>query len=138
MAKNFNDYTPEQRAEMGRLGGIKSGETKRRKKETKDIIDIFLSMPLKGGKVADVEAIKNFMALKGKNITVQQAIALQLMQKALKGDLKAIEMVFAMTGDKPADKVRVEAKIRNPMAGLSTEELRQIIAIGEGKNADEL
>ena len=37
MAKNFNDYTPEQRAEMGRLGGIKSGETKRRKKETKDI-----------------------------------------------------------------------------------------------------
>ena len=93
---------------------------------------------LKGGKVADVEAIKNFMALKGKNITVQQAIALQLMQKALKGDLKAIEMVFAMTGDKPADKVQVEAKIRNPMAGLSTEELRQIIAIGEGKNADEL
>ena len=86
MGRNFSQMTPEQRAECGRRGGIASGEAKRRKKEAKNVIETFLTMPLKKGKVADVQAIKNFMELKGKNITVEEAMHLQLMQKALKGD----------------------------------------------------
>ena len=108
MGRNFSQMTPEQRAECGRRGGIASGEAKRRKKEAKNVIETFLTMPLKKGKVADVQAIKNFMELKGKNITVEEAMHLQLMQKALKGDLNAINMVLALVGDKPADKVEVK------------------------------
>jgi hypothetical protein len=139
MALNeFSNMPPERRAELGRKGGLKSAEVRKRKKETKEIIDIFLKMPLKNGKVADIDAIKNFMAIKGKNISVQQAIVLQLVQKALKGDLKAIEMLLALNGDKPIDKVQLEATVKNPMSELSAEELRQIIAMGEGKSADEV
>lgn len=105
---NFSKMTPEQRAECGRRGGIASGEAKRRKKQAKNVMEVFLTMPLKKGKVADIEAIKNFMELKGKNITVEEAMHLQLMQKALKGDLNAISMVLALVGDKPADKVEVK------------------------------
>lgn len=105
---NFSNMTPEQRAECGRRGGIASGEAKRRKKQAKQVMEVFLTMPLKKGKVADIEAIKNFMELKGKNITVEEAMHLQLMQKALKGDLNAISMVLALVGDKPADKVEVK------------------------------
>lgn len=109
MALNeFSRMTPEQRAEAGRKGGLASGETRRRKKEAKNVIEVFLTMPLKKGKVADIEAIKNFMELKGKNITVEEAMHLQLVQKALKGDLKAIEMVLGISGDKPADKLEVK------------------------------
>lgn len=104
----FSNMTPEQRAECGRRGGIKSGESKRRKKEAKSVIEAFLTMPLKKGKVADVETIKNFMELKGKNITVNEAMHLQLVQKALKGDLNAISMILALVGEKPADKVEVK------------------------------
>lgn len=104
----FSKMTPEQRAECGRRGGIASGEAKRRKKQAKNVMEVFLTMPLKKGKVADIEAIKNFMELKGKNITVEEAMHLQLMQKALKGDLNAISMVLALVGDKPADKVEVK------------------------------
>lgn len=104
----FSKMTPEQRAECGRRGGIASGEAKRRKKQAKNVMEVFLTMPLKKGKVADIEAIKNFMELKGKNITVEEAMHLQLMQKALKGDLNAINMVLALVGDKPADKVEVK------------------------------
>ena len=125
---NFSNMTPEQRAECGRRGGIASGEAKRRKKQAKTVMEVFLTMPLKKGKVADIEAIKSFMDLKGKNITVEEAMHLQLMQKALKGDLNAINMVLALVGEKPSEKVNIDAKVtKNPLEDLSSDELRELI-----------
>ncbi len=118
-------FNGETAAEAGRKGQKKATESRRRKKAAKEIIETFLSMPLKGGKVADVENIKNFLELKGKNITVEEAMFLQVVQKALKGDLRAIEMMLALTGEKPAEKVQVENV--NPMSELTTEELRKLI-----------
>lgn len=123
----FAKMTPEQRAEMGRKGGIASGEAKRRKKEARAIIEVFLTMPVKKGKLADIESIRNLMELKGKNITVDEAMHLQLVQRALKGDLKAIEMVLDLCGEKPSEKIDVNANIKNPMADLTTDELRKLI-----------
>ena len=114
--------------ENGRKGGIASGETKRRKREAKEIIEIFLTMPLKKGKTADIDGIKNFMDMKGKNITVEEAIHLKIVQKALKGDLNAYDRALSLIGEKPAEKVQVDAKVENPMKDLTTEELRKLIA----------
>lgn len=128
----FSKMTPEQRAEAGRKGGIASGEAKRRKKEAKAIIEVFLTMPLKRGKVANIEAIKNFMDIKGKNITVDEAMHLQLVQKALKGDLNAISMILGLCGEKPAEKVKMDANVtQNPLQDLTTEELRKLIESNE-------
>lgn len=131
----FSKMTPEQRAEAGRKGGIASGEAKRRKKEAKAIIEVFLTMPLKKGKVADIETIKNFMDMKGKNVTVDEAMHLQLVQKALKGDLNAISMILGLVGEKPADKVKVDANVtQNPLQDLTTEELRKLIDNNESND----
>ena len=111
----------------GQKGGIASGQARRRKREAKEIIEIFLTMPLKKGKIADIDGIKNFMDMKGKNITVEEAIHLQLVQKALKGDLNAYDRALSIIGEKPAEKVQVEANV-NPLADLTTDELRKLIA----------
>ena len=75
MAKGeFALMTPEQRRENGRKGGIASGESKRKKKALRERLEILLDMPMKSGREADLEAIKNFAELKGKNITVQDAL----------------------------------------------------------------
>ena len=42
---NFKDMTPEQRAEYGRQGGIKSGESKRNKKAMREMLEVLLDMP---------------------------------------------------------------------------------------------
>lgn len=132
MALNeFERMTPEERAEMGRKGGIASGEARRRKREAKNIVEVFLTMPIKKGKLADIEGIKNFMELKGKNITVDEAMHLQLVQRALKGDLKAIEMVLNLCGEKPAEKVQIDANVKNPMSELTVEELRKLANMNE-------
>ena len=116
----------QQAVECGRKGGIASGEAKRRKRDAKEIIEIFLSMNINNGKKADIEGIKNFMDMQGKNITVEEAMHLKMVQKALKGDLNAYNMALSIIGDKPAEKVKVEANV-NPMAELTTEELRKLI-----------
>ena len=103
MAKNeFANMTPEQRRENGRKGGIASGEAKRKKKAMRERLEILLELPLKSGKGADIESIKNFAALKGKNITVQDAMMIAQIQRALKGDTTAAAFVRDTAGENPS------------------------------------
>ena len=110
MAKNeFANMTPEQRRENGRKGGIASGEAKRKKKAMRERLEILLELPMRAGKGTDIEAIKNFAAIKGKNITVQDAMMIAQIQKALKGDTTAAAFVRDTAGENPA--VKVEADV---------------------------
>ena len=104
----FARMTPEQRAECGRKGAEKANETKRKRKEMRETLDILLNMPLKKGKVYSAEEIKSFADLKGKNIAIDQAMMVCLVQKALKGDLNAISMVRDTVGEKPTDKMEIK------------------------------
>lgn len=113
MAKDGKEYqfdrmTPEQRSEYGRKGGIASGEAKRRKKAMRERLEILLSLPLKSSKSADLETIKSFAALKGKNITVQDAMMIAQIQKALKGDTTAAAFVRDTAGENPSTKVETD------------------------------
>lgn len=110
----------------GRAGGIASGEARREKKKMRETLEIILKMPMKNGKYEDVDGIRNFAAIKGKNISVQEAILIAQVQKAMKGDTRAAEYVRDMIGEKPVDMVNVSGQINNPFEGLSTEELRRL------------
>lgn len=107
--KTFSEMTKEELQEAGRKGGIASGEAKRKKKAMRERLEIILAMPLKSGKSADIEAIKNFAALKGKNITVQDAMMIAQIQKALKGDTNAAAFVRDTAGENPS--TRIEADV---------------------------
>lgn len=120
----------EEARKRGRAGGIASGKARREKRLMRETLDILLAMPLKDGKFADVESIKNFAALKGKNINVQEAIMIAQVQKAMKGDTKAAEYVRDTIGQKPVDNVVMGGEVNNPMAGLTTEELKKLIGDG--------
>ena len=100
----FSLMTPEERREAGRKGGIASGEAKRRKKAMRERLEVLLELPLKSGKRADLDNIKNLTALKGANITVEDAMMLAQIQKALKGDTAAAIFVRDTVGEKPGDK----------------------------------
>lgn len=119
--------TKEEAKKRGRAGGIASGKARREKKLMRETLDILLSMPLKNGKYADVESIRNFAALKGKNINVQEAILIAQVQKAMKGDTKAAEYVRDTIGQKPVENVNMSGEVNNPFAELTTEELKKMV-----------
>ena len=119
--------TKSEARERGKKGGIASGEKRREKKAMKETLETLLQMPLKSGKAVDLDEIKDIAALKGKNITVQEAIMLAQIQKAIKGDTKAAEYVRDTSGNKLKEGVELSGGINNPFAGLSTDELRKLI-----------
>lgn len=113
-------------AESGRKGGIASAKAKRERKAMQETLATLLSMPLQSEKVADLEQVKSIAALNGKNITVQEAIMLAQIKKAVKGDTKAAEFVRDSSGNKPVEGININGNINNPFAGLTTEELRKM------------
>lgn len=106
----FARMTPEQRSECGRKGAMASKEAKRKKKYMKEVLDVLLDMPLKKGKHNDVEDIRNFASLKGKNLNVQEAIMIAQVQKALKGDTNALQFIRDTIGQKQADSLNIGAE----------------------------
>lgn len=108
--KSF-DNTPEGKkraSECGKKAGKASGEAKRRKKLMRENLEILCQLPAKGGRATDVESIKNFAELKGKNITVEQAMLIAQIKKALAGDTTALTFIRDTMGQKPVDEKKVE------------------------------
>lgn len=105
--KNFSQMTREELQECGRIGQLKGTETKRRKKSMKSVLELLLKMPVGKGKVCEVEEIKNFASLAGKNISVEEAIIIKQIQRALKGDLNATQFIRDTSGQKPEDNLNI-------------------------------
>lgn len=93
--------------EKGKKGGIKSGETRAKKKTLKEELIALLETKID-------------------NKTMQEKISLSLIQEALEGNVKAFETIRDTIGEKPKDNVNISGEINNPFAGMSTEELRKI------------
>lgn len=83
--KPLNKRTESERREIAQKGGKASGE---RRKELKSLKDELLSLLAEGD--------------------TQKKISLALIQKALKGNVKAFEMIRDTTGQKPTDKQEVK------------------------------
>lgn len=77
--------------ENSKKGGIASGEARRRKRDIRLAMEALLEKQYKGKD--------------GKQLSGAEAIALKQMEKALKGDAKAFELVRDTAGQKPVEKV---------------------------------
>lgn len=74
-------------------GGIASGEARRRKRDIRRAMEALLE--------------KEFADKSGKMISGAEAIAIKQMEKALKGDPRAFELVRDTAGQKPIEKIMV-------------------------------
>lgn len=121
-----SERTPQERKQRASEMGIASGKARREKKEFQKLLEILLSMPMKSGKGADFEKIKNFADLKNQNINVQEAILIAQVQKAMKGDTRAAEMILDRAYGKAEAKVEVSTadgsvmdEVRRRMDGVT-------------------
>lgn len=103
--------TKAEQREIAKMGGIASGKARRERKAMKETLESLLSMPMDAGKAADIDTIRNYAALNGKNITVQEAIMLAQIKKAMDGDTKAAEYVRDTIGQKPDNKMNIDMKL---------------------------
>lgn len=86
-----SEQSPEEASINGRKGGIASGKARREKADLRKICQNILEMDIKG-----------------KDGTLKpgaEAMALAQLQKALKGDAKAFELLRDTSGQKPVEKI---------------------------------
>ena len=91
--------TPEEQ----QMGGIASGKSRRAKKSMQELAKIILNMSIQNGDIHSIEDIQSIADIRGKNLTVDQAILLKQVEKALKGDLQSATFIRDTSGNKPID-----------------------------------
>lgn len=87
--------TGDEQVKIASAGGIASGEARRRKRDIRKALEALLE--------------KDYTDKHGNTMTGAEAIALKQLEKALKGDTKAFEVVRDTVGQKPVEKVALGA-----------------------------
>ena len=94
--QNLRVPTSDEARENGKKGGMKSVESRRRKKLLRECLEELLD--------TEQEVKINGVTLKKTNA---ELLSVTLMKKALKGDVKAFEVLRDTAGEKPIDKAMV-------------------------------
>ncbi len=112
---NLRTPTTEEAREIGRRGGIRSGEVRRERKAIRQALEEALSMTCE---------------LDGETVTNVEAIAAAMIKKAKAGDVRAFIEIRNSVGEKPAE--RIEA-----IAPISEEARREMEALLFGSDGNE-
>lgn len=89
----FTERSESEVREMNSKGGVNSGEARRRKRDIRLALEALLE--------------KDITDKHGNTMSTAEAIAIKQIEKALKGDTKAFEVVRDSAGQKPSDKVEL-------------------------------
>lgn len=114
---NIKDYSKNTQftPENARLNQIKSEEARRenvlRKRTMKEDLTILLNLAIAEGRAVDADELKNLAEANGKNISVQTAIDVAMVQRAMLGDVQAAQYIRDTVGQKPSDKVELDQSL---------------------------
>ena len=102
---NLRTPTSEEAREIGRKGGLASAESRKARREWKDTLEIILSLTMNDGKPTDLSKLKNLSKerLAKANLTVNDKINISMVNQAMKGNVKAYELIRDQIGEKPSD-----------------------------------
>lgn len=109
--KKIFEMTTEERQAAGRKGGLKSAEVRKQKKQMKEVLGVLLDMPMKKGKQVDVESVRDFASLRGRNISVGDAILIAQIQRAMQGNVQSAEFIRDTSGQKPVEDINMSGQI---------------------------
>lgn len=113
-------FTPEELSK----GGKASAKARRERKMIAEQMKLLLSLPVTSDKLT--KQIQS-LGFENSEINNQLAMVVSVYQEALKGNMKAVEILRDTIGEKPKEEVNVEGTINNPFSGMTTDELRKII-----------
>lgn len=111
MPGKLRKITSEEAREMQRIGAQKLKERNASRKQMKFTIDTLLSKSLKKGELCTADDVMSLAEMDGKNIDVQTAIMIAVVQRALMGDMSAVQFLRDTVGEKPSDKIELDSSL---------------------------
>ena len=98
-------------AELQKLGAQKKKENNAKRRAIREDLDVLLKLTLKKGDLATVDDVLSLEEAQEQNVTVQQAINIAMVQRALLGDVQAVQYIRDTVGEKPSDKVELDQSL---------------------------
>ena len=95
--KPLNKLTKSEQREITSKGGKASGKARREKKLMREQMEMLLSLPLKNGALK--QQIEE-MGVNSKDIDNQMALVIATWNKAMKGDMSALNQIREIIGEK--------------------------------------
>lgn len=130
--QNLVNFTTENASEAGRRGAAKTNEIRRKKRKLKDALEIILELP---ASTNNRQILKQLGIDDDQEMTNQMLLAVAAFQKALKGDVRAMEFIRDTTENVPMTKLdEAKAKLAKAQAKLITTQIQKEI---EAKQANE-
>lgn len=114
---------------MGRNGGIKSGETRRKKRDMKKALESLMEMPISNGE-EELSAMMEQMGIPKDEQNRMMAILIAMFREAVSGNVKAAEFIRDTIGAGAIAEERKE-KIKLERERLELEKARSVQS-GEG------
>lgn len=112
--------TKSEARERGRKGGIASGKARRDKRTWKQVVDDLASRI-----IIDKDGNLALSPITGKPMSIREGINTKLLQQALQGNLKAIGMLFDISGEKTVNNQLTGKEGKDLFATMTEEELQQ-------------
>lgn len=102
---NLRTPTSEEARKIGRKGGLASAEARKARREWKDTLEIILSLTMNDGKPTDLSKLKSLSKerLAKVNLTINDKINIRMVNEAMKGNVRAYELIRDQIGEKPSD-----------------------------------
>ena len=98
--------SPEELRENGRKGGVASGKARQKKRLMKDLVIEMLNSKIWSDELK-AKILNVFPEMEDEKMQVQTAMIASQIQKAMKGDTKAFEVMRDTSGQKPIDKQEI-------------------------------
>ena len=100
---SLGDRTTEEQQKIAQMGGIASGAVRRKKAAMKDVAAMVLGLKRKVSDKTIAQLAE--MGIDAEQITTQTLALMKLGDKAIAGDIKALECLRDTAGEKPTDKL---------------------------------
>lgn len=97
--------------EITKKGGAATAAKNAARRKAKEDLAILLKLSLKKGDLIDPDGVSALAELEGKNIPVQTAIDIAMVQRAIMGDVNAATWVRDTVGDKPSDRIELDQSL---------------------------
>lgn len=113
----FNQRTEDEQRAIASKGGKASGRSRREKRTYRQILEERLSGKITNTKTNEVVSRKD-------------AMGCTLIEKGLKGDLRAIELILKILGEWSGDKVELSGKVDTNLIAprrLSSDEVKELL-----------
>ena len=103
--------SPEKARELQKLGAEAKIRNKAERVKMRDELNTLLKLSLKKGDLVTKDDVLNLEEAQEKNVSVQTAINVAMIQRAIMGDVQAATWVRDTLGEKPTDKVELDQSL---------------------------